>query len=257
MGILRLTFLGTGTSMGIPTLSCDCCVCRSPDPRDERTRASLLLNYDGHTIVIDTSPDFRLQALRANLLHVDAVLYTHPHADHILGLDDLRPFSLKQGQPIPLYANRETLDAIRRTFSYAFGHSTPFSIVPQVRLEQIDGPFELFSLRFEPLPVLHGTMEVLAYRFASAAYVTDFSQIPPASQQQLHGLDVLILDALRHRPHPTHSSLAESLALVRELQPRRAYFTHICHDLPHADTNAQLPAGVELAYDGLAVEVEV
>lgn len=257
MGILRLTFLGTGTSMGIPTLGCNCRVCRSSDLRDQRTRPSLLLNYNGRAVVIDTSPDFRMQALRANLLRVDAVLYTHPHVDHILGLDDLRAFSLKQCQPIPLYANRETLDAIRRTFSYVFGHSTPSSIVPQVRLEEIDGPFELFGLRFEPLPVLHGAMEVLAFRFASAAYVTDFSQIPQLSHQQLHGLDVLILDALRHRPHPTHSSLAESLALVREFHPRRAYFTHICHDLPHADTNAQLPPDVGLAYDGLAVEVEV
>jgi len=257
MGTLRLTFLGTGTSMGIPTLGCACRVCCSPDPRDLRTRPSLLLDYNGYAVVIDTSPDFRTQALRANLRHVDAVLYTHPHADHILGLDDLRPFCLRQHQAIPLYANRETLAAIRRTFSYAFEQATPGSTVPQVHLEEIAGPFELFGLRFEPLPVLHGTMEVLGFRFACAAYVTDFSQIPPATLQQLRGLDLLILDALRHQPHPTHSSLAESLALVRDLQPRRAYFTHLCHDLAHAETSAQLPPGVELAYDGLVVEVEI
>ncbi|MBI2957153.1 MAG: MBL fold metallo-hydrolase [Acidobacteria bacterium] len=255
MGRLRLTFLGTGTSMGVPTLGCPCNVCHSSDPRDHRTRPSVLLEYNGRAIVIDTSPDFRHQALRAGLERVDAVLYTHGHADHILGLDDLRPYNLKQGA-IPLYANAATQDIIRQTFAFAFGRATPNSTVPLIELRPIDSPWELFGLRFVPLPVQHGEMEVLGFRFGRAAYVTDFSAIPPASLEQLRGLDLLVLDALRHRPHPNHSSVEQSLRLVEELRPRRAYFTHIAHDLSHAETNAQFPPGVELAYDGLVAEVE-
>lgn len=256
MARLRLTFLGTGTSMGVPTLGCQCRVCLSSDARDRRTRPSLLVEYDARAVVIDTSPDLRQQLLRVNLQRVDAVLYTHGHADHILGLDDLRAFNLKQG-PIPLYANRETLDIIRRTFYYIFSGATPNSTVPEVELNDINGPLELFGLRFLPLGVYHGQMEVLGFRFGRAAYVTDFSTIPPASLEQLHDLDVLVLDALRDRPHPNHSTVEQSLELVRELRPQRAFFTHIAHDLGHTQTNARLPAGVELAYDGLAVELEV
>lgn len=255
MGRLRLTFLGTGTSMGIPTLGCECRVCCSPDPRDHRTRPSVLLEYDGHAVVIDTSPDFRQQALRAGLKRVDAVLYTHCHADHILGLDDLRPFNLKQGE-IPLYANRATHEMIRRAFPYVFGQATRNSSAPHVDVREINGPFELFGRRFLPLPVPHGEMEVLGFRFGPAAYVTDFSSIPAGIQPELRGLEVLVLDALRDRPHPNHSTVEQSLALVRELRPRQAYFTHIAHDLGHEETNTRLPAGVALAHDGLVVELE-
>ncbi|MFQ5927335.1 MAG: MBL fold metallo-hydrolase [Terriglobia bacterium] len=257
MGILRLTFLGTGTSMGVPTLGCGCRVCHSDDPHDRRTRPSLLLQYNGRAVVIDTSPDFRFQAFRSCLDRLDAVLYTHAHADHILGLDDVRPFNMKQRQAIPLYATRETLAALRRTFFYIFDHPTPASTVPEVELKEITGPFDLFGQAFQPVPALHGTVEVLGFRFGPAAYLTDFSRIEASSRALLGGLDLLVLDALREEPHPMHSSLSESLALVRELKPRRAYFTHICHDLAHAATNARLPAGVELAYDTLAVELEV
>lgn len=255
MARLRLTFLGTGTSMGVPTLGCECRVCRSPDPHDRRTRPSVLLEYNGRAVVIDTSPDFRQQALAAHLKRVDAVVYTHGHADHLLGLDDLRPFNLKQG-PIPLYANRATQQLIRQTFPYVFGSGTPNSTVPEVELKEIDGPFELFGRRFLPLVVLHGEMEVLGFRFGRAAYVTDFSTIPPVALAQLQELDLLVLDALRDRPHPNHSTVEQSLALARELRPRQVYFTHIAHDLGHAETNARLPAGVALAYDGLSAEVE-
>ena len=256
MARLRLTFLGTGTSMGVPTLGCPCAVCRSDDARDQRTRPSLLLQYDGRAVVIDTSPDFRQQALRAGLSRVDAVLYTHAHADHILGLDDLRPFNLRQGQ-IPLYANRATRETIQRVFSYVFDDGgTLNSTIPEVGFTDIDGPFDLFGLRFLPFPLEHGDMGVLGFRFGRAAYATDFSTIPPAVLAELQGLDVLILDALRDHPNPNHSTIEQSVALVRQLQPRRAYFTHIAHDLPHAQTNARLPAGVELAYDGLTLEVE-
>lgn len=257
MASLRLTFLGTGTSMGVPTLGCKCPVCRSDDPHDHRTRPSVLLQYNGRGVVIDTSPDFRFQALRAGVERVDAVLYTHAHADHILGMDDLRPFNIRQRGPIPLFGSSETLAALRQTFSYVFSPATPASTIPEVRLEEINGPFDLFGLTFHPVPALHGTMEVLGFRFGRTAYLTDFSQIQPASRERLRGLDLLVLDALREEPHPMHSSLSESLALVGELKPRRAYFTHICHDLGHADTSARLPAGVALSYDTLSLDVEV
>jgi len=255
MARLRMTFLGTGTSMGVPTLGCECGVCLSSDPRDRRSRPSLLLEFDGHAVVIDTSPDFRQQALRANLKRVDAVLYTHGHADHILGLDDLRPFNLNQGT-IPLYANAETRKTISKTFHYIFSGATPNSTIPEVELKPLDGPIDLFGCRFAPVPVKHGEMDVLGFRFGRAAYVTDFSHIPPDSLTMLHNLDVLVLDALRDRPHPNHSTVEASLGLVQQLAPTRAYFTHIAHDLAHTKTNARLPAGVELAYDGLILDVE-
>ena len=255
MARLRLTFLGTGTSMGVPTLSCQCRVCRSTDPRDHRTRPSVLLEWDGRAVVIDTAPDFRQQALRVGLRRVDAVLFTHSHADHLLGLDDLRPFNFRQGN-IPVYANSATQEAIRRTFSYIFEGATANSSAPQIELRDITGPFELFGRRFVPLPVPHGEMEVLGFCFGRAAYLTDFSAIPEAVKPELHNLDLLVLDALRDLPHPNHSTVEQSLALVRQLKPRQAYFTHIAHDLGHEETNRRLPAGVELAYDGLVAEVE-
>jgi phosphoribosyl 1,2-cyclic phosphate phosphodiesterase len=255
MARLRMTFLGTGTSMGVPTLGCECHVCLSSDPRDRRTRPSVLFEYDGRAVVIDTSPDFRQQALQVNLKRVDAVLYTHGHADHVLGLDDLRPFNLHQGT-IPLYADAETQEILRKTFHYIFSGATPNSTVPEVEFKPIKGPLELFGRRFTPIPVKHGEMDVLGFRVDRAAYVTDFSLIPPDSMKLLANLDVLVLDALRDRPHPNHSTVEASLELIRQLAPERAYFTHIAHDLAHTKTNARLPAGVELAYDGLIVDME-
>lgn len=241
--------------MGVPTLGCPCDVCHSEDPHDRRTRPSLLLQYSGHSVVIDTSPDFRQQMLRTGVERVDAVLYTHGHADHILGLDDLRAYNFRQGQ-IPLYANTATQETIRKTFHYVFGHGSPNSTVPQIQLHPVAGNFDLYGLSVEPLPVFHGEMEILGYRLGPVAYVTDFSRIPPSSLERLQGLEVLVLSALRDHPHPNHSTLENSLALVRELKPQRACFTHMAHDLPHAATNARLPKGVELAYDGLSFEVD-
>ncbi len=243
--------------MGVPTLGCHCAVCESPDPHDRRTRPSILLAYAGRNVVIDTTPDFRYQAMRARIDHLDAVIYTHGHADHILGLDDIRPYNHQRRGAVPLYAAEETFVTLRRQFAYIFDDAPSESSVPRVDLHTIDGPFELFGTKIVPVPALHGSGPVLGFRFGKAAYLTDFSRVPETSKRLLGGLEDLILDALRYKPHPTHSSVEQSLALVRELQPRRAWFTHICHDLGHAATNARLPEDVRLSYDGLQFEVQL
>jgi len=243
--------------MGVPTLGCECAVCRSTDPRDRRSRPSVLVEYDGNFVLIDTTPDFREQALRENVRKIDAVLYTHAHADHVLGLDDLRPLSFLRPNKIPLYAAPEHSAVIHTMFRYAFDAVYKFGNLPQVELKPLDGPVELFGARFEPISVLHGDAEVWGFRFGSAAYLTDFSEIPEHSMEKLKGLDVLFLDALRHKPHPTHSNIANSLRIAGLLKARRTFFTHICHDLGHGETNRGLPAGVQLAYDGLKLEFDI
>jgi phosphoribosyl 1,2-cyclic phosphate phosphodiesterase len=243
--------------MGVPTLGCRCAVCKSADPRDQRTRPSVLLAYGGRNVVIDTTPDFRFQALRAGIDHLDAVVYTHGHADHILGLDDIRPFNLKQRGAVPIYAAPETIGILRRQFAYIFEEAKPGATVPLIDLHTIDGPFNLFGVPFVPIPAMHGPDPVLGFRIGKMAYLTDFSQVPDSSKALLSGLDDFILDALRYVPHPTHSSVEQSLALVAELKPKRAWFTHICHDLGDAETNARLPANVRLSHDGLQFEVEL
>ncbi len=257
MSPIHITVLGSGTSSGVPTIGCSCQVCRSPDPRDRRLRPSILVRYGDRTVLIDTTPDFREQALRAHIQRIDAILYTHSHADHILGLDDVRPFNYIQRSSIPLYGMEETLEAIQRVFRYAFDEAPKESSVPKLNIHSLNGePFDLFGLRFTPIPVMHGKSPILGFRFGNAAYLTDHSEIPEESKAKLRGLDVLFLDALRHRPHPTHSTVEKSIATARELKPRRTYFTHICHDLPHQATEASLPSGVHLAYDGLEIDVE-
>jgi len=247
--------------MGVPTLTCHCAVCASTDPRDKRLRPSILLAHNGQTAVIDTTPDFRFQALRARLERLDAVLFTHAHADHILGFDDIRPFNLRQKCAVPVYASAETIDTLKRIFAYVFDSSPTVSTIPQVVLHAIDGPFDVIGTRIVPVPAQHGDMGVLGFRFGAAAYLTDFSAVPESSKALLANLDDLILDALRDVPHPMHQTVEQALALVRELSPKRAWFTHIAHELPHAETNARLiHAGypqVSLAYDGLHFEVRV
>jgi len=243
--------------MGVPTIGCDCAVCHSADPHDRRTRPSIMVEYDGHLVLIDTTPDFREQAIRERIQTVDAVLYTHTHADHILGIDDLRPISFHRPQKIPLYARPEAVEVLRSMFRYIFDADYKFGGIARVELKNIDGPIELFGARFEPISVIHGDTEIYGYRFGSAAYLTDFSDIPESSMTRLSGLDILFLDALRHKPHPTHSTVENSLRIVRQLKPKRAFFTHICHDLPHEETNATLPPDVRLSYDGMKLEFEI
>jgi phosphoribosyl 1,2-cyclic phosphate phosphodiesterase len=261
-----LTFLGSGTSMGVPTLGCDCAVCTdaaSPtgDPRNRRTRPSVLISWEGHNVVIDTGPDFHAQAIRAGIRRLDAVFYTHGHADHVLGMDDLRPLSFHNPGTLPLYADAPTADTIERIFDYTFRKHERYSTSARVTLHRLDptpgAQVCLFGASFLRIPVTHGRQTITGYRFGSAAYLTDLSDIPAESLPLLAGLDILILDALRRQPHPTHSTLDNSIALVERIKPRRAFFTHMSHDLDHAATDAALPPHIRLAYDGLQLHFNI
>lgn len=251
----RVTFLGTATSHGVPMIGCRCATCRSDDPRDRRTRPSIYVELrDGTRVLVDTTPDLREQALRFDVTRVDAILFTHCHADHVMGLDDVRRFNMIQDAAIPCFGDRSTMTELRRTFAYIFESRDPGGGVPRINLFPVAGPFSVGSGEIVPVPVIHGTWTIFGYRFGNFAYLTDCNAIPDESWPLLEGLDTLAIDALRHRPHPTHFSVTQALDVVRRLSPRRTYFTHICHDLAHAATNATLPPGVELAWDGLTIE---
>jgi phosphoribosyl 1,2-cyclic phosphate phosphodiesterase len=255
----RVVFLGTGTSHGVPMIGCSCAVCESTDPRDGRLRSSIFVEVPGGArILVDTSPDLRQQALRHRIARLDAILFTHAHADHVLGLDEVRRFNAVLGRAIPSYANAETWRRIRQTFSYAFDPSTPKAGgVPEIEAHEIAGPLVVGGVRVVPVPVWHGRMPVLGFRFGSFAYLTDCNRIDDASWALLEGVDTLVVDALRERRHPTHFTVDEALEVVSRVGPSSAYFTHISHDLGHEATNARLPAGVALAYDGLVLDVAV
>ncbi len=254
---MRLTFLGTGTSMGVPVIGCRCAVCTSPDPRNKRLRTSALLQVDGLNVLFDAGPDLRQQALAVGLTRLDAVLLTHAHADHVSGLDDLRPLNFAQRAAIPLYGTAPTLGMVRERFSYAFTNTSDGSTRPALELVEIDGttPFTIGSVTIVPFNVQHGTWTITGFRVGGLGYVTDASAIPAESLAHLRGLDVLVLNALRLAPHPTHLSLDQALAVIDELRPRRALLVHMTHDIDHGATNALLPEHVRLAYDGQVVEL--
>lgn len=251
----QLVFLGTGTSVGVPVIGCQCAVCRSSDPRDNRTRCGLVLGLSGGNLLVDTPPDLRTQLLRERIGLVHSVLYTHEHVDHLYGLDDLRLFPFRLGHAVPLYCEPPVEARIRRAFDYAFAPEAKNvhpGGVPQLAFHRIGRePFELMGTRIIPIPLKHGRGDVLGFRFGRIAYCTDTNGIPEASWPLLEGLDVLILDALRPRPHATHFGLDEAIDVARRVQAGRTYFTHVSHELGHEATNAMLPAGMELAYDGL------
>jgi len=254
---MRLTFLGTGTSYGVPMIGCDCPVCRSEDPRDKRTRASALVKAPSGNILIDTATELREQALQNNVTRIDAILFTHTHADHLHGIDDVRRFSGLRRKPIPAYGDAETLAYIVRSHGYIFS-DPDFRLgwgIPRIEMNEITEPTAICGATVIPVPIRHGERTILGYRIGGLAYLTDCSAIPETSVPLLQDLDTLVLDALRRRPHPTHFSLSEAVDAIERLKPRRAYLTHMAHDLAQTQTEAALPEHIRLAYDGLEIEV--
>lgn len=248
---LTITVLGSGTSHGIPMIGCDCAICTSSDPRDKRTRPSILIRYDNTSLLIDTAPELRLQCVANDVRQVDAVLYTHYHADHVVGLDDLRRFNWLQQEVIPVYGRADTLKRISTMFPYVFDESFSYpSSIPRLTQREITGPIKIGSRTITPIELLHGEIPIIGFRVGRFAYCTDVSEIPPQSWPLLEGLDVLILDALRKRPHPTHFNLEQAIDHAQRIDAKQTYFTHIAHELMHEETNAALPKGMALAFDG-------
>ena len=248
--------------MGVPTLGCSCRVCTSSDPRDQRLRPSIAIEWqqDGneHRVLIDTGPDFRHQALRFGIRNIDAVLYTHPHADHIMGLDDLRPLTFAhRDQKMPLYASAATADVLERVFAYTFSANATYPTRARVALHRLNGPVEIAGVTFTAVPLMHGRLEVTGYRFGNAAYLTDMNTIPDPSFALLDGVEVVILDALRPQPHPSHATIPEAIGWAQRIGARETWFTHMSHEVMHAEMDPQLPASIRLAYDGLRVPVEL
>ncbi len=262
----RLTFLGTGTSMGVPTLGCECRVCTSANPRDRRLRPSVLLQWNApatdiaRAVVIDTGPDFRAQALRTRIKHIDAVLYTHSHADHILGLDDLRPLtfaSVRASGHLPLYASTETAAVLEHVFHYHFSSQSTYPTRARVRMEPLADRIRVHEVEFICVPVKHGELEIAGFRFGDMAYLTDVSEIPESSFALLENLQTLVLPSLRHHPHPSHATVKQAVDWAQRIGARQTWLTHIAHELGHDETNRMLPPGVALAYDGLEVAVSL
>jgi phosphoribosyl 1,2-cyclic phosphate phosphodiesterase len=258
---LTITLLGTGTSTGVPVLGCSCEVCSSDDPRDTRTRCSCYVQVGEMGVLIDTGPDFRRQALREQIDRIDAVCYTHHHFDHVVGLDDLRPFFFENEQVMPCYMHPDTASVMRDNYDYIFG-ADPYPGAANVAIEEVTGPFTVPSryndappVPVDPLLLYHGRTPVYGYRIGDFAYLTDVSRIPEASYEGLQDIDVLVLDALRPDPHPTHFSFDEAVAVARRIGARQTYFVHMTHNVRHAEANAQLPDDIQLAYDGLTARI--
>jgi phosphoribosyl 1,2-cyclic phosphate phosphodiesterase len=251
---MRVTMLGSGTSTGVPVIGCGCAVCTSPSPKNKRWRPGLKLEIGDRVALVDTPTDLRAQALRFGLPRVDAVVFTHAHADHVFGLDDVRIFNFRQRAAIPCYGSAATLQALRRTFAYAFEEGQEGGGKPQLDLIEIKGRFSLLGQEVVPVPVWHGDLEVYGYRMGNFAYVTDCKAIPAASFELLAGVEVLILDALRYRPHSTHLSVAEALEVAARIGAPRTILTHIAHEIDHEAPAVTLPPGVEFGYDGLILD---
>lgn len=253
---MKLTFLGTGTSNGLPVIGCDCPVCRSDDPRDKRTRTSAVVRCGDKTILIDTSPELRLQALANGLKRIDAVLYTHAHADHVDGFDDLRRFNQINQAKLDVYCDSETASLIQNRYQYAFEYPFPFyGGKPDLNMHVFNGPFEAAGVGVVPFQVGHGRWTVNGFRFGELVYLTDAKEIPEASIDAMRDARVLVINALRDEPHPVHLSLGQALEVIAEVKPDRAYLVHVSHEMPHAATSRRLPDNVSIAYDGLTVEV--
>ena len=252
MDLIELLFLGTGTSAGIPMIGCHCDVCSSTDPRDKRTRPSVVISYHGKRVLVDTTPELRLQCVANGVDSIDAVVYTHAHADHIMGLDDVRRFNALRQGPLDVWADARTFVALDRCFGYAFKEPTPQMKVfrPHLVRREITGPFEIAGATWTPIPLMHGDMPVLGFRVGNVAYCTDVSAIPEASFDLLQGLDVLVLDALQWRRHVTHFSVEEAIAAANRIGAKETLFTHIAHALGHEATNRTLPREMRLAFDG-------
>lgn len=257
-GPRTFTFLGTGTSVGVPMVGCDCSVCQSPNPHNQRYRCSVFVRTPAGNILIDTPPELRLQLLRERIKIVHAVLFTHYHADHLFGLDDLRPIARTLGGPVPLYCTGEVEGKIRAAYSYVFAPSAdnlPAGMIPKLRFQRITAdPFRVLEEQIVPIPMVHGHFDVFGFRIGDVAYCTDVNEIPRTSWPRLEGLQVLILDALRPKPHPAHFGLVQALDVISQFRPKRAYLTHLSHDMDPAVISPRLPANVELAYDGLSFE---
>lgn len=252
---LHVTLLGTGTSMGVPTVGCSCAVCKSNNPKNKRLRAAVWLSYDNFDVLIDTGPDLRQQALTYDIKKIDAVLLTHAHADHLHGIDDIRPFNWVKKGALDFYANAATLERVRGSFPYIFTNHNLVGGIPMINLREIAGPFELGGRQVTPLPVGHGSWTIYGFRIGNFAYITDVNHISQTTRELMRGLDVLVLDALRPQPHPTHFCLEESVAVARDLAPKHTFFTHLGHEMDYDYINSTLPGGMQLAHDGQTFEI--